>query len=382
MKTLVYSELCAVNPLPQAIESPMETSISSKEGNKLKTITTTIKSALTAAVLAAASLSAPNALGAQGDTLAQVLERGELLCGVHPARQGYDAPDSKGVYSGFEVDFCKALSAAIFGDSEKVRFVTLSSQQRFPALQAGEVDVLARNVTASLGRDTALGFNFAPPIFYTGTGFLVHADSGVENIEDLNGATICMAPGSTTERNVAQIFAARGMTYTPVVIENNKQLVDAYLTRRCDALTKDKAALPGVRSYDAAVPEEHILLPGIFSKEPLAMAVRQGDDQWYDLVKWMTFATFNAEELGVNQSNVDEMLNSEDPDIQVLLGVIGDNGPKLGVDQKWSYNIIKQVGNYADIYNRHFGPDTEMELPRDLNNLWNAGGILYGQPMN
>ncbi|HTN63175.1 MAG TPA: amino acid ABC transporter substrate-binding protein [Devosia sp.] len=348
----------------------------------MKTITTTIKSALTAAVLAAASLSAPNVLAAQGDTLAQVLERGELLCGVHPARHGFAAPDSKGVYSGFEVDFCKALSAAIFGDSEKVRFVTLSSQQRFPALQAGEVDVLARNVTASLGRDTALGFNFAPPIFYTGTGFLVHADSGVENIEDLNGATICMAPGSTTERNVAQIFAARGMTYTPVVIENNKQLVDAYLTRRCDALTKDKAALPGVRSYDAAVPEEHILLPGIFSKEPLAMAVRQGDDQWYDLVKWMTFATFNAEELGVNQSNVDEMLNSEDPDIQVLLGVIGDNGPKLGVDQKWSYNIIKQVGNYADIYNRHFGPDTEMELPRDLNNLWNAGGILYGQPMN
>jgi len=316
-----------------------------------------------------------------GATLAAVKARGEMLCGVHPARHGFAAPDSRGEWSGFEVDFCRALAAAIFGDATKVRFVALSSQQRFPAIQSGEVDVLARNVTATLGRDTALGLNFAPPIFYTGTGFLVRAADGITKVEDLDGATICMAPGSTTERNVAQIFAARGLTYTPVVIENNKQLVDAYVTGRCDALTKDKAALPGVRAFDTENPADHILLPGIFSKEPLAMAVRQGDDQWYDLVKWVTYATFNAEEMGVSQANVDEMKSSQDLDIQTLLGVIGDNGTKLGVDNAWAYNVVKQVGNYKDIYMRHFGPDSPVALDRDYNQLWTEGGLLYGFPM-
>ncbi|CAH1690561.1 General L-amino acid-binding periplasmic protein AapJ [Hyphomicrobiales bacterium] len=320
--------------------------------------------------------------GANGDTLAQVKARGEVLCGVHPARHGFAAPDSKGKWEGFEVDFCKALAAAIFGDAAKVRFVALSSQQRFPAIQSGEVDVLARNVTANLGRDTALGLNFAPPIFYTGTGFMVRADAGVSKIEDLNGAVICMAPGSTTERNVAQIFAARGMTYKPVVIENNKQLVDAYVTGRCDALTKDKAALPGVRAVDTENPADHVLLPGIYSKEPLAMAVRQGDDQWYDIVKWVVFATFNAEEMKVSQDNVDKMMASEDPDIQNFLGVIGDTGAKLGLGPKWSHDVVKQVGNYADIYDRHFGPKSPIALDRDLNRQWTDGGILYGQPMN
>lgn len=316
-----------------------------------------------------------------GDTIAAVKARGELLCGVHPARHGFAAPDSKGKWSGFEVDFCHAVAAAIFGDSTKVRFVALSSQQRFPAIQSGEVDVLARNVTATLGRDTALGLNFAPPIFYTGTGFLVRKDDGIEKVEDLDGAAICMAPGSTTERNVAQIFAARNLKYTPIVIENNKQLVDAYLTGRCDALTKDKAALPGVRAFDTDNPAAHILLPGIFSKEPLAMAVRQGDDQWYDLIKWVTYATYNAEEMGVSQENVDKMKSSEDPDIQSLLGVIGDNGTKLGVSNAWAYNIVKQVGNYKDIYMRHFGPQSSIALDRDQNALWSEGGLLYGLPM-
>lgn len=344
--------------------------------NKVKTVGL---SAVTGLVLAVAA--APAAVADSGDTLASVKARGELLCGVHPARHGFAAPDSQGKWSGFEVDFCHALSAAIFGDANKVRFVALSSQQRFPAIQSGEVDVLARNVSATLGRDTALGLNFAPPVFYTGTGFLVREADGIAKIEDLDGATICMAPGSTTERNVAQIFAARGMSYTPVVIENNKQLVDAYVTGRCDALTKDKAALPGVRAFDTQDPSAHVMLPGIYSKEPLAMAVRQGDDQWYDLVKWVTYATFNAEELGVTQANVDEMKSSEDPDIQTLLGVIGDNGTKLGVDNAWAYNVVKQVGNYEDIYMRHFGPDTPVALERDQNTLWTKGGLLYGFPM-
>ncbi len=327
------------------------------------------------------ALLAPAAHADSGDTLATVKERGELLCGVHPARHGFAAPDSQGNWAGLEVDYCHAIAAAIFGDASKVRFVALSSQQRFPAIQSGEVDVLVRNVTATLGRDTALGLNFAPPIFYTGTGFLVHAGSGVETVEDLDGATICVAPGSTTERNVAQIFKSRGMDYTPVVIENNKQLVDAYVTGRCDALTKDKAALPGVRAYDTTDPEEHVLLPGIFSKEPLAPAVRQGDDQWYDLVKWVVYATFDAEELGVTSQNAEEMKASDDVNIQSLLGTTGDYGAKLGLDEDWAYNIVTQVGNYGEIYEQHFGPDSATPLDRDLNSLWVDGGLLYGFPI-
>jgi general L-amino acid transport system substrate-binding protein len=337
---------------------------------------------LSGGVLLASLLPATHsANAANGDTLNQIKQRGEILCGVHPARHGFAAPDSKGTWSGFEVDYCHALAAAVFGDAAKVRFVALSSQQRFPAIQSGEVDVLARNVTATLTRDTALGLNFTPPIFYTGTGFLVRKDAGVNKVEDLDGATVCMAPGSTTERNVAQIFASRKLKYTPVVIENNKQLVDAYVTGRCDVLTKDKAALPGVRAFDTTDPDAHMLLPGIYSKEPLAMAVRQGDDQWYDIVKWVVYATFNAEELGVTQTNVDEMQKSEDPDIQSLLGVIGDYGEKLGLDGKWAYNVVKQVGNYADMYDRHFGPNSPIALDRDLNRLWSDGGILYGFPI-
>ncbi|WP_126978909.1 amino acid ABC transporter substrate-binding protein [Frigidibacter oleivorans] len=335
-----------------------------------------------AATLMLGVAGAPEARADSGDTLAAVKARGELLCGVHPARHGFAAPDSQGNWSGFEVDYCRAIAAAVFGDASKVRFVALSSQQRFPAIQSGEVDVLARNVTATLGRDTALGLNFAPPIFYTGTGFLVRKADGIEKIEDLDGAAICMAPGSTTERNVAQVFAARGLTYTPVVIENNKQLVDAYVTGRCDALTKDKAALPGVAAFDTETPDDHMILSGIYSKEPLAMAVRQGDDQWYDLVKWVTYATFNAEELGVSQANVEEMMSSEDPDIQTLLGVIGDNGSKLGVDNDWVHAIVEQVGNYEDIYTRHFGPESPVALERGQNTLWTDGGLLYGFPMH
>lgn len=338
------------------------------------------KSMLSCLALGTALL-APVAYAESGDTLATVKERGELLCGVHPARHGFAAPDSQGNWEGLEVDYCRAIAAAIFGDASKVRFVALSSQQRFPAIQSGEVDVLVRNVTATLGRDTALGLNFAPPIFYTGTGFLVHAGSGVETVEDLDGATICVAPGSTTERNVAQIFKSRGLDYTPVVIENNKQLVDAYVTGRCDALTKDKAALPGVRAYDTTNPEEHVLLPGIFSKEPLAPAVRQGDDQWYDLVKWVVYATFDAEELGVNSQNAEEMKASDDVDVQSLLGMTGDYGAKLGLDEDWAYNIVTQVGNYGEIYDQHFGPDSATLLDRDLNSLWIDGGLLYGYPI-
>ncbi len=317
----------------------------------------------------------------QGDTLKAIRERGEVLCGAHPGRYGFAAPDDKGRWSGFEVDLCRALGAAIFGSGEKVRFVALSSQQRFPAIQAGEVDVLARNTTATLTRDTALGLNFSPPVFYTGLGFMVRKDAGVKTVEDLNGATICMAPGSTTEQAVARLFTQHGLKYTPIVIENNKELASAYVAGRCDALAKDRDALPGVRMYDAPQPEEHVILEGTFSKEPLALAVRHGDDQWYDIVKWVMYGLMEAEENKVSQANVDEMTKSKDPYVQDLLGVTGDYGPKLGLDKKWLYWVVKSVGNYGDIYERHFGDKTKLPLPRGHNKLWTEGGLLYGLPV-
>jgi len=318
---------------------------------------------------------------AAGDTLKKIKARGELVCGVHPARHGFSSIDNKGNWEGLDVDFCRAVAAAVLGDAKKVRFTPLSTAQRFPAIQSGEVDLLSRNITASLTRDVSLGLDFAPPNFYTGTGFMVRANSGVKKIEDLDGATVCITPGSSTEQNVAQIFASRHMQYTPVVIENNKEYVAAYLAGRCDVIARDKVALPGIKNHDAENPDDHVILPGIWSKEPLAMAVRKGDDQWSDIVKWVVYATFNAEEMKVSQANVDAELKSADPDVQGLLGVSGDVGQKLGLDKQWAYNIVKQVGNYGDIYNRHFGPQSSEPLERDLNNLWTNGGLLYGLPI-
>ena len=340
--------------------------------------------AASALLLALGSFLAPaqaeNAPAVNGDTVKKIKARGELVCGVHPARHGFAAINSKGQWEGLDVDFCRALATAVLGDASKVRFTPLSTAQRFMALQSGEVDVLSRNTTATLTNDVSLGISFAPPNFYTGTGFMVRANSGVKKLEDLDGATVCVTP-SSTERNVAQIFGSRNIHYTPVVIENNKEYVAAYLAGRCDVIARDKVALPGILAFDTDKPQDHVILPGMYSKEPLAMAVRKGDNQWYDIVKWVVYATFDAEEMDVNQSNVDEKLKSSDPDVQGLLGVTGGFGQKLGLDDKWVYNIVKQVGNYGDIYNRHFGPKSAEPLDRDLNNQWNKGGLLYGPPI-
>ncbi|MDZ7320930.1 amino acid ABC transporter substrate-binding protein [Kosakonia sacchari] len=340
--------------------------------------------AASALLLALGSFLAPaqaeNAPAVNGDTVKKIKARGELVCGVHPARHGFAAINSKGQWEGLDVDFCRALATAVLGDASKVRFTPLSTAQRFMALQSGEVDVLSRNTTATLTNDVSLGISFAPPNFYTGTGFMVRANSGVKKLEDLDGATVCVTP-SSTERNVAQIFGSRNIHYTPVVIENNKEYVAAYLAGRCDVIARDKVALPGILAFDTDKPQDHMILPGMYSKEPLAMAVRKGDNQWYDIVKWVVYATFDAEEMDVNQSNVDEKLKSTDPDVQGLLGVTGGFGQKLGLDDKWVYNIVKQVGNYGDIYNRHFGPKSAEPLDRDLNNQWNKGGLLYGLPI-
>lgn len=341
----------------------------------------TIRWYLAGAVGAFLGLAGIPAQADQGATLKTVKERGMVLCGAHPGRYGFAAPDDKGRWVGFEVDLCRAVAAAIFGDGEKVKFVALSSQQRFPAIQSGEVDLLPRNTTATLTRDTSLGLNFSPPIFYTGLGFLVRKDANVKKLEDLNGATICMAPGSTTEQSVARLFTQHNLKYTPIVIENNKELAQAYVAGRCDALAKDRDALPGVRVYDAPNPQDHAILDGIFSKEPLALAVRHGDDQWYDIVKWVMYGLMEAEEHNVSQANVDEMLKSKDPYVQDMLGVTGDYGTKLGLDNKWLYSVIKNVGNYKDIYERHFGDNTKLPLPRGHNKLWTDGGLLYGLPI-
>jgi general L-amino acid transport system substrate-binding protein len=316
-----------------------------------------------------------------GPTLKAVKQRGHVLCGVNPSRYGFAAANSQGKWEGLDVDFCRATAAAVFGDAEKVKYVPLSAVQRFPALQSGEVDMLSRTTTITLTRDAALGFNFGPVTFYTGTGFMVWKDAKVTKVDELNGASICVLPGSTTEKNIASLFKAKGMTFTPVVIENTKELVGAYMAHRCDVLSMDQAGLPGHKKFDAKNPDDHIILDGVFSKEPLAVGVRHGDDQWYDITKWVVNVTFDAEERGVHQDNVDKMLQSKDPDILNLLGVTGDLGKKLGVDSKWSYNIIKQVGSYKDIYDRSFGEKSPFKLPRGLNAQWKDGGLIYGYPV-
>jgi general L-amino acid transport system substrate-binding protein len=323
---------------------------------------------------------ATSASADDGPTVKAVKDRGEVLCGVHQGRYGFAIADSQGKWKGLDVDYCKAVAAAVLGDAGKVKYLPMGSVQRFPALQSGEIDMLSRTTTVTLTRDSALGLNFGPPTFYTGTGFMVRKAIGATKIEDLNGAAVCVFPGSTTEKNIAALFASKGMEYTPVVIESSKQLVGAYMSGRCDVLSMDQAGLPGHKQFDADNPDEHVILPGVFSKEPLGIGVRAGDDQWFDIIKWVTHVTFNAEEWGISSENVDQMkAESKDINVQRLLGVKGDLGKKLGLGNDWAYNVIKQVGNYGEIYDRNWGPP--LNLARGVNELWTNGGLMYGFPM-
>ena len=334
-----------------------------------------------AVVVGSVALSgATSAWAADGPTLKAIKDRGEVLCGVHQGRYGFAIADSRGKWKGLDVDYCKAVAAAVLGDAGKVKYLPMGSVQRFPALQSGEIDMLSRTTTITLTRDSALGLNFGPPTFYTGTGFMVRKAIGATKIEDLNGAAVCVFPGSTTEKNIAALFASKGMEYTPVVIESSKQLVGAYMSGRCDVLSMDQAGLPGHKQFDADNPDDHVILPGVFSKEPLGIGVRAGDDQWFDIIKWVTHVTFNAEEWGVSSDNVDQMkAESKDINVQRLLGVKGDLGKKLGLGNDWAYNVIKQVGNYGEIYDRNWGPP--LNLARGVNELWTNGGLMYGFPM-
>ena len=311
-----------------------------------------------------------------GETLDAVKARGVLVAGVNGGVFGFSMPDEKGEWKGLDVDTARAVAAAIFGDASKVKFVALTAVQRLPALQSKEIDVLCRNTTQTLTRETVNGLNFCHVNYYDGQGFLVPKKLGVKSARELGGATICVLPGTTTEMNAADFFRKHGMDWKPVVIEQTPELSKAFFAGRCDCLTSDASQLAAHRSV-APNPDDYVLLPEIISKEPLAPVVRHGDDQWYDIVNWCVMAMIEAEERGITSENLDEMLKSNDPKVQRILGVTPGMGKALGLDEKWAYNIIKQVGNYGEVFDRNVGPDTPLKLERGLNDLWTRGGLMY-----
>ncbi len=331
-------------------------------------------------VLATAILFVTTGAAMAGETLDTVKARGFLKAGVNGDVYGFSMPDEKGVWKGLDVDSARAVAAAVFGDASKVEFTALTAVQRLPALQSKEIDVLCRNTTQTLTRETTNGLNFCQVNYYDGQGFLVSKKLGVKSAKELDGAAVCVLPGTTTEMNAADFFRANGMSWKPVVIEQASELNKAFFAGRCDALTSDASQLAAHRSV-APNPDEYVLLPEIISKEPLAPVVRHGDDQWYDIVNWVTMSLIEAEELGITSKNVDELLKSDNPKIKRLLGVTEGMGKALGLDDKCFYNAVKQVGNYGEIYERTVGPDTKLGLPRGLNALWTEGGLMYASPL-
>ncbi|MHB1109690.1 MAG: amino acid ABC transporter substrate-binding protein, partial [Devosia sp.] len=324
------------------------------------------KNVLSFALAAALGLTAT---AAYADTLADVKAKGYLQCGVTGGVAGFSAPDANNNWSGLEVDFCRAMAAAIFNDPNAVRYTPLTSQERFTALSAGEIDVLSRTTTWTMSRDTQLGISFAGTMFYDGQGFMVRKADGIASAKDLSGAAICIESGTTTELNAADYFAANGMEYNAVVFVDQDEVVKAYEDGRCDVYTTDSSALASERSKFAN-PDDHVILPEIISKEPLGPVVRQGDELWFKIARWTYYALLEAEELGVTQANVDEMLGSDNPAIKRLLGVEGDFGTALGLTKDWAYQIVKHIGNYGETYERHVGPNTPIGLARGLNALW------------
>jgi len=312
-------------------------------------------------------------------TLDDVKAKGFVQAGVNGDLFGFGKPDEKGVWRGLDVDTARAVSAAIFGDAEKVKFTPLTAKTRFTALQSGEIDVLTRNATQTLGRDTDLGLDFVQVNYYDGQGFLIPKKLGVKSAKELDGASVCVLPGTTTEMNVADFFRFSKMKMSPVVIENTAELSKAFFAGRCDVMTSDASQLAGIRAV-APKPDDYMILPEIISKEPLAPAVRHGDNQWRDVVNYSVLAMIDAEELGITSKNVDEMLKSTDPKIKRFLGVLPGNGKALGLDEKWAYNIIKLVGNYGEVFERNVGVNTPLMIERGLNALWTNGGLMYSAP--
>ena len=315
-----------------------------------------------------------------GPTFDAVKERGQVNCGVNTGLAGFALPDDKGVWRGLDVDVCRAIAAALFGDAEKVRFVPLTAQQRFTALQSGEIDVLSRNTTWTSQRDIELGINFAGVDYYDGQGFLIAKKAGVKSAKELSGAAVCVLAGTTTELNLADYFRTNKMTFKPVVIEKNEELAQAFFSNRCDAITSDSSQLAAIRAAFAPNPDDYVILPEVISKEPLGPAVRHGDDQWFDLVKWSLFAMIQAEEKGITAQNVDTFKGTADPEIKRMLGLTPGLGKAMGIEDRWAYQIIKQVGNYGESFERNVGKGSKLKLERGLNALWSDGGLMYAMP--
>jgi general L-amino acid transport system substrate-binding protein len=316
-----------------------------------------------------------------GKDLDAIKARGSLICGVSTGVAGFAAADSQGKWTGIDVDVCRAVAAAIFGDADKVKFVPTTAQQRFTALQSGEVDLLVRTTTYTLTRDTALGFDFTGVNYYDGQGFMVNKKLGVKSAKELNGATVCVQPGTTTELNLADYFRANKMTFKPVVIEKIEEVRAAFFAGRCDVFTTDASGLYATRAANAPTPDDYIILPEIISKEPLGPVVRHGDNQFADIVRWSLYAMIEAEEYGITSKNVDEMMKSDNPSIKRILGVTPGMGKALGVDEKWVYNIIKQVGNYGEVFDRTVGMGSPLKIARGQNALWTQGGLQYAPPI-
>jgi general L-amino acid transport system substrate-binding protein len=332
-----------------------------------------ILACLAATFLASAAL----AQGSGSPTLDAARARGFVTCGVSGTNPGFAFPDSRSEMRGSEADFCRAVAAAALGDAGKVRFVVLTSTNRFTALQSGEVDLLVRTATWSLGRETSLGLLFTGTTFYDGTAFMVHSSAGVKSARELNGATICILPGTTTELAVADYFRRTNMRFTPVLIDNVSELRAAFRAGRCDSYSTDASALASFRFGEGPNAENYVLLPEVISKEPLGPFVRKGDDKWFDVVRWTHHAMLAAEELEVTSANAQESLSSVNPDIRRLLGVDGDLGRSMGLDNRWAFNVIRQVGNYAEVWERTIAP---LGIPRGQNRLWTQGGLQYAPP--
>lgn len=326
----------------------------------------------------AATPAAPAQTAATGGTLDAVKQRGSVLCGVNTGLAGFGIADSQGKWTGLDVDVCRAVAAAVLGDAEKVKYTPLTTQQRFTALQSKEIDILSRNTTWTLGRDTSLGLNFVGITFFDGQGFMVRTASKVTTAKGLNGATVCVQPGTTTELNLADFFRTNNMKYQPVVIESLQELTGAFVAGRCDAMTTDISGLVSIRATQAK-PDDFLVLPDVISKEPLGPVVRHGDDQWFDIVKWTIFAMIEAEEKGITSDNVDQMKSSDDPAIKRLLGVTAGNGEALGLKEDWAATVVKQVGNYGQSYDRNI--KAQLGLERGINNLWTKGGLIYAPPV-
>lgn len=333
------------------------------------------------AALALVSAGVVTAPAMAGVTVDAVKKRDYVICGVNTAAPGFGSADSQGNWEGLDVNICRSVAAAVLGDAKKVKFVPLSSSQRFTALQSGEIDVLARNTTWTMTRDTTQGAMFVATSYYDGQGFIVPKEFGIKSIKELDGASICIQSGTSTEKTLADYFRSHGLKYKAVVSDTTEAIQSAFLSGRCQAYTTDQSDLAGMLT-NAQNPDKYEILSEVISKEPLGPAVRQGDDQWFQIVRWSLTALIEAEELGITKANADELRKtSTNPNVLRLLGAGDDMGRGLGLDKEWSYRIVKQVGNYGESWEKYFGPKSSLKLPRGLNKLWTQGGLMYAQPI-